>query len=184
MNDDDFDSLQDKVAELRSSLPGMRTRWDASPDEYEFVEIGDGAALSEPDQYPQDLNRLNSLFGSATFGAIDFDGEEYFEAETPVDFNGDRIDDIDWIRIGTVNHEDSILVDKATGRTMVYFLNYGKYGWDNGVMIDCPSPTMFVDTVCFGPRYREIEGPVELQAESWWEDDPWYNYLRERGYHQ
>ncbi|WP_035698191.1 hypothetical protein [Glycomyces tenuis] len=175
--------MNTKISRLRAegAVAEMDRRWQA-----EYADRYNASRLWLPDpveisgDHPEGVAVFLKLANGARFGDITIRRESGFYDQIAVDFEGEPIDDVDRMQIGDVG-EDAVLLDTASGRVMIYCYSYFDYDWDTGILIECEDLPELIATVALGSRYPEIRGPKSEQASPWWEEDPWYRYLREIG---
>ena len=178
-----LDEMNQKIGQLRTlnAVEEMERRWDSDyAERYNDSRLDLNDPIDLSGSYPGGLKALYANTNGAQFGDITFYSADRFRPQKAVNEYGEPIDDRTRIQVGSVG-EQSMLLDTASGSIMIYFYTYFKYRWDTGVMVECPDVAEFVSTVALGSRYTEIKGPTDKQTSNWWNDDPWYHYLREIG---
>ncbi|PRY59750.1 hypothetical protein [Glycomyces artemisiae] len=174
---------------MRAKIDGLRERgadaelarrWEDDAGRYNAPPLRLGEPVALAGAYPGGLADLYLAAGPARFGEILLLPEAAFGPMDAIDAYGEPIDGRRRLRIGDVG-EDAVLLDLDSGAVIVYWFNYFERGWDSGVLVECGSAAEFADTVAMGPGYAGLHGPKERQRTAWWDEDPWFAYLRETG---
>ncbi|GAA4915927.1 hypothetical protein LX16_4115 [Stackebrandtia albiflava] len=182
---DHLAEMRDKIARLRAldAEAELERRWDED-DDYAERYNESRLALYDPvtslDGVPAGLAGFYALTDGARFGDVDIRAYRDVRPQVAVDYLGEPVDDGDRLQIGDLP-QDMLMWDRKTEHVIVYFDLYFKYRWDSGILVEVADMAEFVNTVALGDRYREIRGPLDKQSSPWWEEDPWYRYLRETG---
>lgn len=128
---------------------------------------------------PNGISSLYLLSEHPRFGRISFRRWNNFENAKALDYSGESVYSGALLRVADA-FENAILLDPNTGYVMVYDYLYFKYGLETGVILECEDLAEFVNTVALGFRYRDINGPSDVE-DAWWLDDIWHHRLVELG---